>query len=184
MERRRRGRETAERLTVFITIALYIAIFYYSPERGMKAIGYSAEVFFDVIFLVFAAICLGGLAKAALPGDLIVKFLSQERGIKAYFSSILIASLLPGEGYIRIPLFKVFLDKGAGIGPFTSLSSCRPLLINFPQGVAFLGLPIAIIQVIGSMVGALFAGLFAAVVQKRIGIIQKDFQRDEMERGP
>jgi uncharacterized membrane protein YraQ (UPF0718 family) len=168
------GKEIAEKITVLFTISMYAFLFYSSPAKGMVAIGYSVDVFFDVILLVLAAICLGGLAKALLSKELVAKFLGQEKGVRAYFSSILIASILPGEWYVRIPLFEALLNKGAGFGPFTSLCTCRPLFVNFPQGVAFLGLSIAIIQVISTVLGALCSGFFAAIVQRKVKIVSQE----------
>lgn len=181
--RRGRRKTTGEKYFVLIAIVLYAAIYYSSPILAVKAINYSVDVFFDVILLVIAGICLGGLVKAAMPDDFVSRHLGQEVGTKAYFNSILIAGILPGEAYVRIPLFEAFLDKGAGIGPFASLSTSRPLLVNFPQGVAFLGLPVAIIQVISTMCGALFAGLFAAIIQRKFEIVKTDAKRPRRKRG-
>ncbi|MBU2617205.1 MAG: hypothetical protein KKI07_00815 [Euryarchaeota archaeon] len=168
---KQRGKAIAEKFIVLFTICLYVVVYYLSPDKAIRAISYSADIFFDVILLVLAAICLGGLAKATLPRELIARFLGQERGATAYFTSILAAAIMPGEWYTRIPLFEALLDRGAALGPFTSLCTCRPLFVNFPQGVAFLGLPIAIIQVISTMIGALCAGIFAAIVQRKVTIV-------------
>jgi len=166
-----RGKAIAEKFTVAIVMCLYAGVFYFAPDKALRAVSYSVDVFFDVILLVIAAICLSGLAKATLSKDSIVRFLGQEKGARAYLTGVLTAAIMPGEWYTRIPLFEALLDRGAGFGPFTSLVTCRPLFVNFPQGVAFLGLPIAIIQVVSTMVGALCAGLFANVVQVKVKVV-------------
>jgi len=167
----KRGKAIAEKITVAIVICLYAGVFYSTPDKALRAVSFSVEVFFDVILLVVAAICFSGLAKATLSKDTIVRFLGDEKGARAYLTGVLTAAVMPGEWYTRIPLFVALLDRGAGFGPFTSLATCRPLFVNFPQGVAFLGLPIAIIQVISTMVGALCAGLFANVVQMKVKVV-------------
>lgn len=166
-----RGKWMAEKFTVLIVMCLYAGMFYFAPDNAIRALSYSVDVFFDVILLVIAAICLSGLAKATLSKDTIVRFLGQEKGARAYLTGVLIAAVMPGEWYVRIPLFEALLDRGAGFGPFTSLVTSRSLFVNFPQGVAFLGLPIAIIQVISTMIGALCAGLFANTVQMMVKVV-------------
>lgn len=172
MQRGRRKKTTGEKYFILIAIVLYAAIYYSAPVDAIKAVNYSVDVFFDVILLVLAGIGLGGLVKASLPDDFVSRHLGQDVGKKAYFNSVLVAGILPGEAYVRIPLFEAFLSRGAGIGPFTSLSTARPVIVNFPQGVAFLGMPVAIIQVFSTMFGALIAGLFARVVQSRVEIVK------------
>ncbi len=169
---RRQRKTTGEKFFIILAAALYAAVYYSSPDNAVKAINYSIDIFFDVIALVIAGICLGGLVKAAMPDDFIPRFMGQEKGLRAYFNSIMVAGILPGEAYVRIPLFEALLSRGAGLGPFASLNTSRPMLVNFPQGVAFLGLPIAIVQVISTVGGALIAGLFAAAVQRKFGIIE------------
>lgn len=183
MQRGRRKKTTGEKYFVLLAIVLYAAIYYSAPVDAIKAVNYSVDVFFDVILLVIAGICLGGLVKAALPDDFVSRHLGPDVGRKAYFNSILVASILPGEAYVRIPLFEAFLERGAGIGPFTSLSTSRPVIINFPQGVAFLGLPVAIIQVASTMFGALVAGLFAAVIQTKFEIVKADSKTRRQKGG-
>ncbi len=172
MQRGRRKKTTGEKYFILIAIVLYAAIYNSAPVDAIKAINFSVDVFFDVILLVLAGICLGGLVKASLPEDFVSRHLGPDAGRRAYFNSVLVAGILPGEAYVRIPLFEAFLTKGAGIGPFTSLSTARPVIVNFPQGMAFLGLPIAIIQVASTMFGALVAGLFASLVPGRVEIVK------------
>jgi uncharacterized membrane protein YraQ (UPF0718 family) len=174
MQRGRRKKTTGEKYFVLIAVLLYSAIYYSSPVDTIKAVNYSVDIFFDVILLVIAGICLGGLVKATMPDDFVSSHLGPDVGKRAYFNSILVAGILPGEAYVRIPLFEAFLERGAGIGPFTSLSTARPVIVNFPQGMAFLGLSIALIQVASTMFGALVAGLFAGVVQNKFEIVQED----------
>lgn len=174
MQRGRRKKTTGEKYFILIAIVLYAAIYYSAPVDAIKAVNFSVDVFFDVILLVLAGICLGGLVKASLPDDFVSRHMGPDVGRKAYFNGVLVAGILPGEAYVRIPLFEAFLTKGAALGPFTSLSTARPVLVNFPQGMAFLGLPIAIIQVASTMFGALIAGLFAGVAQGRFEIIKAD----------
>lgn len=173
---RRQRKTTGEKFFVVLAVIIYAALYYSSPNKATMAVNYSMDIFFDVILLVAAGICLGGLVKVALPDDFIPRFMGQERGLRAYFNSIMAAGIMPGEAYVRIPLLESLLYRGAGLGPFTSLNTSRPVLVNFPQGVAFLGLPIAIIQVISTMVGALIAGLFAAAVQRKFGIIETGYR--------
>ncbi|MBU2560379.1 permease [archaeon] len=174
MQRGRRKKTTGEKYFVLIAIVFYAAIYNSAPVDAIKAVNFSTDIFFDVILLVLAGICLGGLVKASLPEDFVSSHLGPDVGRRAYLNSVLVAAILPGEAYVRIPLFEAFLTKGAGIGPFTSLSTARPVIVNFPQGMAFLGLPVAIIQVFSTVFGALTAGLFAGILQSKFEIVKPD----------
>lgn len=159
------GKRTAERAIISLTVVGYGIAYHKTPIIASRALRYSTDIFFEVILLVTAAILLGGLVKASIPSEFVPKFLGSEGGPRAYLNSVAIASIIPGEGYVRMPLLEAILEKGAGLGPFASLNTCRPVIVNLPQGIAFLGLPIALIQVISTIIGALCAGLFARAVE-------------------
>jgi len=164
MEKRRKGRGKAEAVILGLTILAYAVTWQRSPDVFATSLRYSVDIFYEVMFLIFAAVLLGGLVKASLPRDFVMEHLGEESGTSAYLKGAAIATILPIEGYMRIPLFEAFLERGASLGPFATLCAARPVLVNFPRGVAFLGLPVAVIQAVCTTIGALVAGLFAGLV--------------------
>lgn len=164
LEKRRKGRDKAEVAILSLTLLAYAITWQKNADNFATALRYSVDIFYEVVLLIVAAVLLGGLVKAVMPKDFVIEHLGEESGASAYLKGIGIAAILPIEGYMRIPLFEAILEHGAGLGPFATICTTRPVVVNFPRGVAFLGLPIAIIQVIGTIVGALFAGLFAGIV--------------------
>lgn len=165
---RLRMRDILEIFFSILAIASYSALYFESYDRFFLALRYFLDTFYSVFDLFLVTILAGGLAKVYLSRERIERLLGGKRSLRGCFLGAVLGGFVPGGGEIRLPIARTLLDLGAGIGAVTAFAMSRAIVVNFPQGVAFLGFDVASIQVVSIIAGAFLGGLFGEIIYERL----------------
>ena len=145
---------------IIIVVALYVAVFKRDSKAGTKALGYSYNMALDVFILFTSGIAIVGAMMVLVPENIVISTLGKQTGLIGIIIGVLIGSMLPAGGYIRLPVVLALLTLGAGVGTVVAILATRSLLY-LPQSIGFFGARVEAVLTPSFLLSGFSAGLFA-----------------------
>ena len=101
-------------------------------QGGMARIGEAAtsgtQLFLGVLPNLLLGFALAGFLHVLLPGELIVKLMGADAGVRGLLAGTVAGTLTPGGPFTHFPILASFMAKGAAVGPVCAYIAAWALL--------------------------------------------------------
>ena len=138
-------------------IAVYMAIYFVSPERTVNALRASGVVLKQMALPLLLAFMMMVILNLFVTPSHVSRFLGSRAGIKGTLLSSVAGILSMGPVYAWLPFLAAIREKGASdfhLANFLSSRAVKPVLL--PLMIGYFGWRFSLIFTVLNMVGALF----------------------------
>ncbi len=150
------------------TLALYLVLYYFSPDSTLCALKASGDVLKQAALPMLLAFIMMFLLNMYLTPDHVTRFLGSRAGLKGVLLSSAAGLISMGPIYAWFPFLKALREKGASdfhLANFLSNRAVKPVFL--PLLVVYFGWRFSLIFLSLNMLGALFVAMVVAFFHKK-----------------
>jgi uncharacterized membrane protein YraQ (UPF0718 family) len=140
---------------------MLVAVYWKAPETAHKGLSATVSLMLEITPRMIAAFTLAGLFQAAVPEDVIVRWMGHGSGLRGLLIGMSLGSLTPGGPMTHFPVIASLFKMGVGVGPLVAYLSAwslfglqRIIMWEIP----FLGAKVVAIRVAVSFIFPFIAG--------------------------
>ena len=162
--------------TIVMIVAAVIAlavIYFKSPDAANKGLNATASLMLEITPRMIAAFTLAGLFQAAVPEEVILRWMGHGSGLKGILIGMSLGGITPGGPMTHFPVIASLFKMGVGIGPLVAYLSAwslfglqRVIMWEIP----FLGAKVVAVRIGVSLLFPLVAGWLCELVWDKLHV--------------
>lgn len=148
---------------ILAVIAFYAVLSSRDSKAAVRALEHSYNMGLDIFIILVSSIAIIGAIMVLIPGNIVIAHLGNQTGLWGILIGVVLGSILPTGGYVRLPVVLALLTMGAGVGTVVAILATKSLLYT-PQSMAYFGVRLGSILIPSFLICGFSAGLFAHLI--------------------